>query len=76
MMKNVTKAILVFGLSALFYYAVFGCEQFEPLVGPRPGTLIQLQAGNTTLPGVYMALILGPVIIVLSYILLDKVIRG
>jgi hypothetical protein len=74
-MKNLTKAVLVFGLSALVFYGFFGCEQFDPLVGPHPGTLIQLQEGNTTLPGVYMALVLGPVIIVLSYILLDKVIR-
>jgi len=31
-MKTLTKAVLVFGLVALFYYAVFGCEQFDPLV--------------------------------------------
>jgi hypothetical protein len=74
-MKTLTIGVLVFGLIALFYYAIFGCEQFEPLVGPSSGTIVQLKAGNTTLPDVYLALMLGPVIIVLSYILLDKLIR-
>ena len=75
-MKNLTLAVLVFGLVALFYYATFGCEQFDPLIGPSPGTVVQLRSGNTTMPDVYLALMLGPVIIVVSYILLDKVIRG
>ena len=74
-MRPFTQAILVIGFITLIFYALNPLEAFDPLVGPRPGTLIQLQAGNTTLPGVYMALVLGPVIIVLSYILLDKVIR-